>query len=116
MLMRLDCGHSSDTSSLCHTVCQQQAPRPHGDDDADDDDGDGEDDDGDDPTLLPVYCVSSLSPMMIMMMILHSSMCIFITTNPALDIIAISNNNHDGDLWDLSSSQFSTRSTPSGQL
>ena len=67
------------------------------DGDADDDDGDGEDDDGDDPTLLPVLCVSSLSPMMIMMMTLHSSMCIFIT-NLALDIIAISNNNHDGDL------------------
>ena len=51
MLMRLDCGHSSDTSSLCHTVCQQQAPGGNDDDgDYDDDDGDGDDyhDDDDD--------------------------------------------------------------------
>ena len=44
MLMRLDCGHSSDTSSLCHTVCQQQAPGGNDDDgDFHDDDGDGDD-------------------------------------------------------------------------
>ena len=46
MLMRLDCGHSSDTSSLSHTVCQQQAPGGNDDDGDyhdDDDDGDGED-------------------------------------------------------------------------
>ena len=42
VLMRLDCGHSSDTFSLCHTVCQQQAPHAN---DHDDDDGEGDDDD-----------------------------------------------------------------------
>ena len=47
MLMRLDCGHSSDTSSLCHTVCQQQAPGGN-DDDGDGDDYHDDDDGGDD--------------------------------------------------------------------
>ena len=53
MLMRLDCGHSSDTSSLSHTVCQQQAPGGNDDDDDgddyhdNDDDGDYHDDDDD---------------------------------------------------------------------
>ena len=37
VLMRVDCGHWTDTSSICHTVCQQQAPQ---DDDDDGDDGD----------------------------------------------------------------------------
>ena len=54
MLMRLDCGHWTDTSSLCHTVCQQQAPcadddehgHGHGDehDDGAHDDGEHDDD------------------------------------------------------------------------
>ena len=37
--MRLVCGHWTDTSSLCHSVCQQQAL--HDDEHADDDDGHG---------------------------------------------------------------------------
>ena len=35
VLMRVDCGHWTDTSSICHTVCQQQAPQ----DEEEDDDG-----------------------------------------------------------------------------
>ena len=52
--MRLDCGHWTDTSSLCHTVCQQQAPcadddehgHSHGDehDDGAHDEGEHDDD------------------------------------------------------------------------
>ena len=38
VLMRVDCGHWTDTSSICHTVCQQQAPQDDDDDDDDDDD------------------------------------------------------------------------------
>ena len=40
--MRLDCGHWTDTSSLCHTVCQQQAPHANDDDDDDDDESEAE--------------------------------------------------------------------------
>ena len=46
--MRLDCGHSSDTSSLCHTVCQQQAPHANDDDDDESEEGDEQDDVDDD--------------------------------------------------------------------
>ena len=48
VLMSPDCGHSSDTFSLCHTVCQQQAPHADHDvdDDEDDDDDEEEEEDG----------------------------------------------------------------------
>ena len=35
VLMRVDCGHWTDTSSICHTVCQQQAPQDDDDDGVD---------------------------------------------------------------------------------